>query len=419
MVDPRPEVPVVGVAVVYGSGSRAERPGEAGLAHLVEHLMFRGSAHVAPGEHARLVERGGGVFNAVTRADDTVYHQVVPVGALEQVLFCEADRMRGLRLTPQSLHREVEVVDREIRDTVRDVPYGGFPRNALKAVLFDRFANAHDTYGDVEVLRALTVADVERFLHDHYTPRNAAVAVSGPVTVDQVRELVSDHFGDIPAGAAVPRPDLTEPVPDRPRHDTRYDPRAPFPAVAMGWRVPDPLGDPDAFLPYVVLAELLAGDGRAPLPRRLVRTEGVAVTVDAAVNLMGDPFGVRDPTGFHITVHFRPGVAVERVVAAIEEECRAVADTGPTPGERARVLGKLTARLSGRLDDVSARAVWAARFALQRNTPDLGGELLGGLAAVDDDAVRAAARAVSSRPHATVEVVTEPPSRTVTTAGAA
>ncbi len=406
VVDPESTVPSVCVAVVYGAGTRSERRDQVGLAHLVEHLMFQGSTGVGPGEHARLVERTGGVFNAVTRSDDTVYHQVVPPGALRQVLFCEADRMRGLRVTEQHLRREIEVIAGEFQSTVNNVPYGAFPRSALKALLFDRFANTHHGYEDMARLAETTVGDVERFLHDHYVPGNAVVAVAGQVDPEEALTLTDAYFGDIPAATSAPRIDAAEPEPARSRHGEQHDPLAPFPAVAAAWRVPDPIHDLEAFLPYVVLAELLVG-GRAPLSQRLVHDDGVAVAVDAAANLVGDPFGVRDPTGFCVAAYLRPGTDAARVLAAVDREFHSVADVGPGPDELVRARGRLTARLAGRLDEVSARAVWAARFALQRNEPTFGGKLLRRLSSVDEDDVRAAAASLRSRPRATVELTTE------------
>ena len=253
---------VVGVAVHYDVGFRSEPEGRTGFAHLFEHLMFQGSESLPKLEHFRLVQSSGGVFNGSTHTDYTDYFEVVPAGALERALFLEADRMRAPRITAENLTNQVDVVSEEIRLNVLNRPYGGFPWIQLPAIMFDSFANAHNGYGDFVDLQAATVADCAEFFETYYTPANAVLTVCGDFDVASATELIDRHFDDIPYRPAPVRPSFDEPWPTSVREVEHIDQHAPSPALAVGWRLPDPVADLPGYLAFVVLASMLS-DGES------------------------------------------------------------------------------------------------------------------------------------------------------------
>ncbi|HEX5540788.1 MAG TPA: insulinase family protein [Micromonospora sp.] len=256
---PEPGALRAAVSVHYGVGFRSERPGREGFAHLFEHLMFQGSASLPDGRFYDHIKRSGGQANGTTHQDYTDYYQVVPLGTLEAALFSEADRMRAPRFTLEGLADQLRGVAEEIDQAVRQRPYGGFPWPLLPGVLFTRHANAHDGYGDPDVLTRITLEDCEEFFDEHYAPGNAVLTVVGDIDVDDVRALVDQHFGDIPPRPTAPRPALGEPLPTADRWVTATETGVPLTALALGYRLPDPATDLDAYLAYLVLARVTAG----------------------------------------------------------------------------------------------------------------------------------------------------------------
>ncbi|MCZ1001040.1 insulinase family protein [Streptomyces mirabilis] len=220
VVQPLDGAPSVGVAVHYDVGFRSEPLGRTGFAHLFEHVMFQGSENVAPADHFRHVQASGGTANGSTHQDHTDYYQVVPAQALERVLFLEADRMRALRITPETLRTQTAVVKEEIRQSVTDKPYGGFPWTVLPAVLYRTHPNAHNGYGAFDDLDAATVAECQAFFDTYYAPGNAVVTICGDVDPGHAADLVARHFAAIPARPVPAPPALAEPVPQQARYGT-------------------------------------------------------------------------------------------------------------------------------------------------------------------------------------------------------
>src|SRR5688500_6973814 len=227
---PDRSAPVIGVAVVYDVGIRSEPEGRTGFAHLFEHLMFQGSANLEKLAHFRYVQGAGGTFNGSTHLDYTDYFETAPSHALERMLFLEADRMRGPALTEENLANQIDVVKEEIRVNVLNRPYGGFPWLKLPPVMFDTFPNAHDGYGSFTDLEAATVPDAAEFFDRYYACGNATLSVSGDIDLDETRQLIEKHFGDVPARPAPPRPDFDEPDLTAERRESYVDKLAPLPA---------------------------------------------------------------------------------------------------------------------------------------------------------------------------------------------
>jgi len=396
---------VVGIAVLYDVGIRSEPEGRTGFAHLFEHLMFQGSANLEKLEHFRYVQSSGGMFNGSTHFDYTNYFEALPSNALERGLFLEADRMLSPRITEENLANQIAVVKEEIRVNVLNRPYGGFPWLELPPVLFDTFPNAHNGYGGFVDLESATVEDATDFFHRYYAPANAVLAVAGDLDVDETVELIEKHFGGIPKRRRPVRPDFGEPPLASERRAVTTDAHAPIPAVAIGYRVPDPVAQLDEHLAGVLLSEILAEGDASRLQRRLVHRDRVVTDVSAYLGEFGDPFDERDPTAFTITAHYPNPESLERILAAVDEELARVAADGLEPGELDRVRTRTVSVLFREMDAVLSRALEFAKFELIFGRAELISELPDRLTAVTGADVQAAAAALSPERRAVVELI--------------
>ena len=405
VLSPDTGVPVVGVAVVYNIGIRLEPPGRTGFAHLFEHLMFQGSENVAKLEHMSYVQGSGGTLNGSTHLDYTDYYELLPSNALERALFLEADRMRGPAITEENLANQVDVVKEEIRVNVLNRPYGGFPWLKLPPVMFDSFPNAHDGYGSFDDLEAATIEDAQSFFDTYYAAGNAVLTVAGDFDVDTARLLVERHFGDIVARPAPRLPSIAEPDLTAPRRDSYTDPRAPLPALAAAWRVPDPVGDPTGYLPYVVLAELLTDGDASRLVERLIQNDRTATSLGGYVGFMGEPFAVLDPTALVFQAHLPPGGDPNAVLATVDEELRRLADDGPAPGELARVKARIAAQVLREDDSIINRALRLGTAAALHGDADVAQRLPRMIGEVTEEQIIAAAATMTPQRRAVVDVI--------------
>jgi len=404
VLNPDKSAPVIGVAVVYDVGIRSEPEGRTGFAHLFEHLMFQGSENLEKLAHFRHVQGAGGTFNGSTHLDYTDYYETLPSNALERALFLEADRMRGPRLTEENLRNQVDVVKEEIRVNVLNRPYGGFPWLKLPPVMFDTFANAHDGYGSFVDLESATVADAADFFKKYYAAANAVLSVSGDLDVESARTLIERHFGDVAKRKAPKRPSFQEPDLSAERRESYVDDRAPLPAVASAWRVPDPISDFASYLPYVVLAEVLTDGDASRLVRRLIQQDRIATSVGGYIGFMGEPFEVRNPTAMLLQTHLPPGGDVDKVLRTIDEECERLANDGLDKGELARTQARMATHILRESDPVLGRALRLAVLEQQRGDASVMNDLPQLIGAVTAEQVLAAAAAIRPDRRASVEV---------------
>ncbi len=388
---PDRSAPVVAVSVHYDVGFRSEPEGRTGFAHLFEHLMFQGSESLEKLAHFRHVQSSGGIFNGSTHQDYTDYFEVLPAAALERALFLEADRMRAPRLTEENLRNQVDVVKEEIRLNVLNRPYGGFPWITLPPVLFDTFPNAHNGYGDFTELEAAKVDDCAAFFDTYYAPGNAVLTVAGDLDVDAVLGLVDRHFGDVPSRTVPHRHMFGEPLPDGERRQEQRDRLAPLPALAIGYRLPDPVADLEAYLAHEVLAAVLSDGDSSRLEQRLVHTDELVTDIGAACGLMGVPLDARDPDTFTITAIHPASVDVDRVLAAIGEEIARLAADGPERDELSRITARWGASLFREHDRLVSRTLAVGALELLHGRPELVAELPAKVAAITSEQVAAAA----------------------------
>jgi predicted Zn-dependent peptidase len=405
VVSPDTSAPVVGIGVLYDVGFRSEPEGRTGFAHLFEHLMFQGSVNLEKLEHFRYVESSGGTFNGSTHLDYTNYFETLPANALERGLFLEADRMRGPRITEENLANQLDVVKNEIRVNVLNSPYGGFPWIYLPALLFDTFPNTHNGYGGFEDLESATTDDAKDFFKRFYAPSNAVLAVTGDLDVDETLALIDKQFGDIRKRSAPRRPSFAEPALTAERRDTHHDPHAPVPAVAVGYRVPDPVGQVDDLLAVVLLAEILTDGDASRLQRRLVQQDRLVTEIEAYCGQFGEPFDERDPSTLTISAHYPSTTKLDEVLRAIDEELAKVANDGLMRGELDRVRTRLVSVMLRGLDAVLSRTLEFAKFELLHGRPELIAELPERLATVTAADVQRAAASLRPDNRAVLELI--------------
>ncbi|MET0234247.1 MAG: pitrilysin family protein [Kibdelosporangium sp.] len=395
--------PVVGVSVHYDVGFRSEPEGRTGFAHLFEHLMFQGSESLEKLAHFRHVQSSGGTFNGSTHPDYTDYFEVLPSAALERALFLEADRMRAPKLTQENLRNQIDVVKEEIRLNVLNRPYGGFPWILLPPVLYQTFPNAHNGYGDFTDLEQASLDDCAAFFDTYYAPGNAVLTVAGDFAVDHARSLVEKHFGDVPARDTAQRPSFAEPPPQGELRGEHLDPHAPLPALAVGYRMPDPINEMDAYLAHLVLASVLTeGDG-SRLQQRLVHKEALVTDINAGAGLFG-PFEARDPDTFSVTAMYSPEVSADRILGALDEELELLAATPPSEQELAKVTTRWVSSLHKEHDRVVSRTLALGSFQLLYGDPALIYQLPERFAAVTPQDVAGAAKLLRPDSRAVLQV---------------
>lgn len=390
VLGPDRSAPTIAITVNYDVGFRSEPEGRTGFAHLFEHLMFQGSTNLEKGEADKLIEGNGGVLNGSTRSDYTNYISMLPANALELGLFLEADRMRSTRINAENLQNQIDVVKEEIRVNVLNRPYGGFPWIDLPPIMFDSFNNAHNGYGSFVDLESATVEDAQDFFNTFYAPANAQLSVTGDFDVARISKMIESHFGDIAKRRAPKIPDVGEPQPKAERRATKDDPMAPMPAIAVGYRVPDPIKQLDAYLAAIVLVEVLTDGEGSRLHQRLVKNDRIASHVGGLMGTFGDPFDVRDPTMLQLLA-YHPGGTADQVLAAVDEEVAKVIDEGIAEEELHRVQTTLISAHLRRLDNLLQRSQFMATLEQQRQRAELVNEIPELLAGVEAGAVVKAA----------------------------
>jgi len=278
---PDPSVPIVGVNLWYNVGSRNERSGRTGFAHLFEHMMFQGSANVPKNRHFELVEQAGGSLNASTWFDRTNYYDTLPAHHLELALWLESDRMGWMlpALTREKLENQQEVVKNERKERYDNQPYGDWDERIQALAYPPTHPYHHPVIGSMEDIGAATLDDVKEFFRTFYVPNNAVLTLAGDFEVESARELVEKYFGEIPRGEPIPPlpgdPDLSPVLGATVRAEVVGG--VPLPRVYLAARVP-PLVD-DAFHVGEVATAVLDGGKASRLYRSLVREKGVAKDV--------------------------------------------------------------------------------------------------------------------------------------------
>jgi zinc protease len=280
-------VPVINVQIWYHVGGKNEKPGHTGFAHLFEHLMFKGSAHVGPDEHSRIIEAVGGFDNAETGDDTTEFFETFPSNYLERVLWLEADRMGSLNVDEANFESERQVVEEERRVRVDNQPYGSIEED-LRAAAFTVHGYHHTPIGSIADLDKATLQDVRDFHDTYYKPNNATLVIVGDFDSEQALEWSRKYFEGIPPSATpIPRPDNAEPPQTAERVVEKSYSNTPLPAVVIGYKIPARYA-PDSY-PLDLASNILAGGESSRLYQSLVYKDQIAVQSAGSGDFSEDP----------------------------------------------------------------------------------------------------------------------------------
>ena len=353
--------PVFSIAVNYSVGSRDERKGRTGFAHLFEHMMFKGSANVGQNEHPYLMFMNGGSMNGTTSKDRTIYYETLPANQLDLALFLEADRMRSLEITSANLENQRNAVQEERRLGVDNQPYGR-TFEALDELAYENFAYEHSVIGSMADLSAATVEDVAAFFKTYYAPNNAVVAIAGAVDTRTALAKVEKYFGKIPSQPAPPKVDMTEPPQTAERRLTLEDGLARLPRLDMAYKIP-PSSSPDTDA-LNVLSTILSNGRSSRFYEAIVRQKELATQVNAYATEM------RGPALFNIVAIAALGKSLADIEAAVEAEIERVKSGAIEGWEMEKARTGARRNLVSSLGSSLQRAILLSQYALFYDDPN-------------------------------------------------
>ncbi|WP_347265688.1 pitrilysin family protein [Paracoccus sp. (in: a-proteobacteria)] len=386
--------PVVVQMLWYRIGSADEAPGKSGIAHYLEHLMFKGTDRLGPGQFSRTVTANGGMDNAFTSYDFTTYFQRIASDRLDKVMDMESDRMAHLRIGEDDWQAERQVVLEERSQRTDSDPGAQFGEER-SAVQFYNHPYGRPVIGWRHEMEALTRQDALDWYGAHYAPNGAVLVIAGDVTAERARELAEKYYGPVPARPeALRKPRPQEPVQRSPRRMQRQDARVAQPVLLRTVLAPERnAGEQKTAAALSVLAELLAGSPQTSVLARDLVLTGKALYVDAAY----DGLSV-DPTTFGLSLVPAPGIGNAEAEAALDAALARFLAEGPDPAQLARVKTRIRAArvfaqdsAHGRAYDYGQGLATGLGIADVNAWPDL-------LAAVTAEDVRAAARLVLENP---------------------
>ena len=389
VVVPNHRVPVVNHMVWYKVGSADDPPGKSGIAHFLEHLMFKGTKTLASGEFSRRVARNGGRENAFTSTDYTGYFQTVALDRLELVMAMEADRMTNLVLTEEDVRTERMVILEERRQRTDNDPAAILSEH-VNAALFVNHPYRIPVIGWEHEIRGLDRDSILAFYRQRYAPNNAILVVSGDITADRLRPLAEKYYGAIPAAPTPPRARPQEPPHRAARSVILTDARVRQPAWSRSYLAPSySAGATEHAYPLQVLAQVLGSGATSRLYRTLVVERKMTTSAGAYYGA-----GRLGPSSFTVFASPRPGIDVDDLQKAVEEQLKRLLKDGIGDDEVARAKGRMQSNAIYARDSLRAGGrVLGSALAAGRTVDDTEAwpERIG---AVTVEEINAAARAV-------------------------
>jgi zinc protease len=390
--------PVFSVAVTYNVGSRDERRGRTGFAHLFEHMMFKGSANVGAFEHPLLVFNNGGNMNGTTSKDRTLYYETLPANQLDLALFLEADRMRSLDITKENLDNQRNAVQEERRLGLDNQPYGK-TSEAIDELAYENFAYEHSVIGSMQDLDAASVNDVAAFFKTYYAPNNAVLAIVGDVDPKEALAKARKYFESIPSQTPPPAVDLTEPAQTAERRLVLEDALARLSRLDIVYKVPASMTPDDDALG--VLSTILAGGRSSRLFETIVRQRQLSPGISAG---KGES---RGPGLLRVVATLSPGQDMAALEAAVDAEIERVKTGAIADWEMEKARSAARRALVSSLQSSLQRAILLSQYALFYDDPGLINTRADRLAAVTAADVQRVARRYLTPQNRTV-VITNP-----------
>jgi len=400
--------PVVAISITYNVGSRNERQGRTGFAHLFEHMMFKGSENVGSGEHFLLVFNNGGNMNGTTNEDRTNYFEVLPANQLDLALFLESDRMKSLAITKENFDNQRNAVQEERRLGVDNEAYGK-SEELQQGLIYDNFAYKHTTIGSMEDLNVASVEDVSAFFKLYYAPNNAVLTLVGDFKTDEALAKIRSSFESIPRQPDPPSVDMTEPQQKAERRATVDDVLARAPRVDLAYKaVPGNTAD---FYALQVLSAVLQGGQSSRLYQKLVKEKEMVTNVGG---FMDEKRGVG---AFYSNATLRPGVKTEDVEKVIYDEIERLKKEPIADWELQKAKNTTRRNLINNLQSSLSRAVIIGQYTVYYNDPNLINTRLDKVAAVTKEDVQRVANKYLADTNRTV-VITMPKAKTQPATGA-
>jgi zinc protease len=375
--------PTYAVSVTYDVGSRNERAGRTGFAHLFEHMMFQGSENVGKGEHFILIDNNGGAMNGTTNQDRTNYFESLPANQLDLGLFLEADRMRSLAINQANLDNQRNAVQEEKRLGDDNQPYGRTYETILDTV-YDNFAYKHTTIGSMDDLNAATVQDVADFFRIYYAPNNAVLVLVGDFKAEEALAKVKKYFESIPAQPAPPALNMTEPEQKAERRKTIDDAFARTPRLDIVYKIPQ-ANTPDYYA-LSVLSSVLSGGQSSRLYQKMVKEAQVATAA------FGGPEFRRGPSMFSIAVFAQPGKDLAQIEQLVYAELERLKNEPIADWELEKVRMSVRNGRAQSLQSTLSRAVTLGQYTVYFNDPNLINTFESKINAVTKDDIQRVAR---------------------------
>ncbi|HEY3040460.1 MAG TPA: pitrilysin family protein [Pyrinomonadaceae bacterium] len=374
-------VPVVSVALYYDVGSRNERIGRTGFAHLFEHMMFQGSENVPKAAHFQYIFNAGGTMNGTTSTERTNYYETLPASHLPLALWLESDRMRSLKVTQDNLDNQRNAVQEEKRLRYDNQPYvNAFLR--INELIFKNPANAHSTIGSMEDLDAATIEDVQAFFRIYYAPNNAVLTIVGDFESAEATAQVRKYFEGIARQPSPPSVDVSEPQDVAQTQEVYNDKLAPAPAFVLGWKIP-PRRTPD-FYALSLAADLIFEGDSSRLYQKLVKGDESVVSIQGGIDER------RGPSALYIFALPKPGEEVAAIRNQIFDEIRALRTLGPSPVEMEKLRNSLCNDVVRGRQSTMYRAQRLAEYALYDGDPTLFDAELDHYLAITPEQIRSA-----------------------------
>jgi zinc protease len=367
VVIPNHRVPAVTHMVWYKCGAADEERGKSGIAHFLEHLMFKGTKEVPAGMFSRLIAQNGGRDNAFTTQDYTAYYQTVAVDRLELAMKMEADRMQNLQLTDAVVLPERNVILEERHMRIDNEPAAQLEEQ-IRATLFQHHPYRIPTIGWEHEMRQLTTEDAVKWYRTWYAPNNAILVVSGDIEADQLRPLAEKYYGKIPARPVPTRVRVTEPQKVAAMRVELKSPRVAQPSWSRQWIAPSYVdGETRYAYALQVLADILGGGATSRLYRDLVLDQQIALSAGAFYNP-----GALNMGTFGVYASPKPGVEVKQLEAAMEAELKKLLQDGVGDDEAKRSITRMQVEAVYARDSLSGPAnIFGAALATGRTVEDV------------------------------------------------
>jgi zinc protease len=355
--------PVTAVVVMYHVGSKNEKVKRTGFAHLFEHMMFQGSAHVGGNDHFKLLQEVGANINGSTNSDVTNYFEVVPSNYLGLALYLESDRMGFLipAMTQVKLDNQRDVVKNERRQRVDNVPYGTADEKIAKTIYPPTHPYSWPVIGYMEDLTAASLDDVKDFFRTYYAPNNAVLSIAGDFNPAEAKEMVSKYFSSIPRGKEIERP-TPGPVTLDGNKAMTFEDKVQLPRLFCTWHAPASFTRDDAVL--TVLADILSSGKNSRFYKSMVYERQMAQSVSASAS-SSEIAGT-----FDIQVTAKPGRTLTEMKTAVDSILADVLARGVTEKEIEKVLTSTEASVINRAQTVLGKANTLANYYCQTGDPN-------------------------------------------------